>query len=196
MVLALQLRLLACPNKKPPATALTAPGCDRTWGFDMAQATDPSVVRRFMSKVALPDDPDDCWLWTAGRRRDDYGLFWIERRVPAHRVAYMLFVGPIPDGLSIDHMCFTPLCVNPRHLRAVTVKRNMENRSGPTRKSKSGIRGVRRSKRGSRWEVDVRHYGLNYYGGSFTDLHEAELAAIALRNQLFTHNDVDRRISA
>jgi hypothetical protein len=156
-----------------------------------------SALHRFMAKVALPDDPDDCWLWTAGQRDDGYGSFWMmgrDRR--AHQVAYELFVGPIPGGLLVDHTCFTPLCVNPRHLRVATNKQNLENLSGPTRRSKSGVRGVRRSKRGTRWEVDVRHHGMNHFGGSFTDLREAEAAAIALRNQLFTHNDVDRRIGA
>jgi hypothetical protein len=44
--------------------------------------------------------------------------------------------------------------------------------------------------------VDVRHHGVYYFGGSFADPASAEAAAIALRNQLFTHNDVDRRICA
>lgn len=42
----------------------------------------------------------------------------------AHRVAYRLFVGPIPDGLTIDHRCFNTRCVNPAHLEAVTQSEN------------------------------------------------------------------------
>jgi hypothetical protein len=157
-----------------------------------------SALHRFMAKVALPDDPDDCWLWTAGRHgepRADYGAFSLNGEgLLAHRVAYEWFVGPIPKGMEIDHTCFTQRCVNPRHLRVVTVKLNQENRSGPTRQSKSGIRGVSWTAANG-WVVHVKHNGANHYGGSFYDLHEAETAAIALRNQLFTHNNADRRIA-
>jgi hypothetical protein len=162
----------------------------------MHNPTDPSVVRRFMAKVALPDDPDECWLWTATSWKA-YGIVRLNyRKLFAHRLAYEMFIGPIPPGLEVDHMCHTTLCVNPRHLRAVTNKQNLENRSGATRISKSGVRGVTWKTEKSRWQVDVTHNGVNHYGGKFRDLHEAEAAAIALRNQLFTHNDADRKIGA
>ena len=80
---------------------------------------------RFWSKVDQSDGPDSCWLWVAGCSPDGYGAFGISnkgggatpwRRVRAHRFAWTLLNGPIPDGLCICHNCDTPRCVNPSHL--------------------------------------------------------------------------------
>src|SRR5690348_8642696 len=74
---------------------------------------------RFWPKV---DFSGDCWEWTASRYRNGYGQFSLYGgiKVLAHRMAYELLVGPIPDGLDIDHRCFNRGCVNPDHLEAVT----------------------------------------------------------------------------
>lgn len=78
---------------------------------------------RFWSKV---DASGDCWLWTGGKVRDGYGKFGHKgRTVQAHRFAYELVRGPIPDGLTIDHLCARPLCVNPNHLEPVTLAENV-----------------------------------------------------------------------
>lgn len=80
------------------------------------------VEARFWSKV---DKTGECWLWAAGRDKDGYGIFSIARRsLRAHRVAYELLVGPIPQGLVIDHLCRNEPCVNPEHLEPVTVREN------------------------------------------------------------------------
>lgn len=83
-----------------------------------------SLEDRFWSKVNRRG-PDECWPWTAGRNDGGYGAFAIgNRMVRAHRVAYELLVGPIPDGLQIDHVrdrgCLFRHCVNPAHLQPVT----------------------------------------------------------------------------
>lgn len=81
------------------------------------------VEERFLSKV---DRSGDCWLWTAYIDPIGYGHFSVgslkARR--AHRIAYELFVGPIPEGLVIDHLCRVRHCVNPAHLEAVTDEEN------------------------------------------------------------------------
>lgn len=63
-----------------------------------------------------------CWEWTGTRSRKGYGqIRWIDNKyAPAHRLVYTLLVGPIPDGLQIDHLCRVRHCVNPAHLEAVT----------------------------------------------------------------------------
>lgn len=101
--------------------------------------TTPSVVRRsveerFWSKVnkegSAPEHRPElgpCWLWTAGLRKG-YGQFHVKRRKqPAHRYAWNLLVGPIPEGLEPDHLCRVRACVKaianeqgPAHLEPVT----------------------------------------------------------------------------
>ena len=79
---------------------------------------------RFWEKV---DKSGDCWLWTASTSGDGYGRIgvtgkWMQL---AHRVAWELLRGPIPEGLQIDHLCRVRACVNPDHLETVTQRENI-----------------------------------------------------------------------
>lgn len=83
------------------------------------------MLSRFLSKCERPEDPTACWLWAGAKSTAGYGYIRDDpanggRAVPAHRVAYQLFVGAIPNGLELDHLCRTPGCVNPRHLEPVS----------------------------------------------------------------------------
>lgn len=80
-------------------------------------------VDRFWDKV---DVTPGCWIWQGKPNAQGYGTHTIyhQERTPAHRFAYELLVGPIPEGLVIDHLCRNPICVNPAHLEPVT---NWEN---------------------------------------------------------------------
>lgn len=69
---------------------------------------------------------DGCWRWTGTVQNVGYGTMKIFGGYAlAHRLAYELFVGPIPDGLVIDHLCRVRLCVNPAHLEPVTYQENI-----------------------------------------------------------------------
>src|ERR1035437_3014013 len=73
-----------------------------------------------------------CWLWTAAVDKDGYGLFKLSgRMVRAHRFAYEQAKGPIPHGLTLDHLCRVRCCVNPAHLEVVTVRENTLRGNGP-----------------------------------------------------------------
>lgn len=79
---------------------------------------------RFWSKVTKTDT---CWLWAAASERNGYGAIrepGTGRMLYAHRLAYEWLVGPIPEGLHIDHLCNVRRCVNPSHLEAVTQQEN------------------------------------------------------------------------
>jgi len=66
-----------------------------------------------------------CWIWTAADSGDGYGIFTINsKNRRAHRLAYELTVGPIPEGMSLDHLCRVRNCINPEHLEPVTVAEN------------------------------------------------------------------------
>lgn len=82
----------------------------------------PLDPKRFWAKV---EKTAECWVWKGARGHWLYGLIrWNGRTELAHRVSYELLVGPIPDGLVIDHLCRNTLCVRPDHLEPVT---NAEN---------------------------------------------------------------------
>lgn len=81
---------------------------------------DPRV--RFWSKIDKRG-PEECWEWTAALMGNGYALFRVsdhEPKIMAHRYAYQDVVGPIPDGLTIDHLCKNRACCNPAHMEVVT----------------------------------------------------------------------------
>lgn len=87
-----------------------------------------TTAGRFWSKVEVTDG---CWLWTGCQVQNGYGQFRFDGRTGlAHRWAYEHFVGPIPDGLDLDHLCRVRHCVNPAHLEPVTRAENLHRGKG------------------------------------------------------------------
>jgi hypothetical protein len=90
------------------------------------------LSRRFTHQVSV-GHPGGCWLWIGSRRGKGYGRTFANGHIVlAHRVAYELFVGPIPEAMVIDHLCRNPSCVNPDHLEAVTMRENTLRGVGPS----------------------------------------------------------------
>ena len=89
-----------------------------------------ALPERFWAKVDK-SGPNGCWIWTAALSRG-YGKFGINGGTKsAHRLSYESLVGPIPEGLQLDHLCRTPACVNPDHLEAVTGRVNILRSTSP-----------------------------------------------------------------
>lgn len=159
------------------------------------------LIRRFYRNINFngglaPAMDTDCWLWTGRKYGSNrpYGCFCGGERtqrgsrsaVAAHRFSYELIVGPIPDGLVVDHLCHVELCVNPAHLEPVTAFVNAQRCRGAYATNKSsGVRGVTWHKKVGKWQVQVKHRDVSHYGGLFTDLSEAKDAAIRLREEIY-----------
>jgi hypothetical protein len=128
----------------------SVPGCDRQgklirgWCGKHYQRWiahgDPQWQRpvslRFWAKVQRGSDIE-CWLWTGAVGSHGYGNFWTgQRYARAHRYAYELIRGPIPEGdgcrTVLDHRCRNTLCVNPRHLDPVSDKVNIHRGVSPS----------------------------------------------------------------
>jgi hypothetical protein len=89
------------------------------------------VIARFITRFTR--DASGCWTWTGGRSGYRYGGIVVSgRQVKAHRLSYELHVGPIPAGLTLDHLCRNTLCVNPAHLEPVTHAENVRRGMSPS----------------------------------------------------------------
>ena len=157
------------------------------------------AATRFWRKV---NKAGACWIWDGHKSDNGYGFFSLTYpgtkkaiTLRAHRYAWSLANGPIPDGIEIDHACHTTLCVNPAHLRSATRKQNSENRQGASKNSKSGVRGVIWETDKGMWRARLGHNKKQVHVGYFHDLAEADAAITARRLELYTHNVVDRSFS-
>jgi hypothetical protein len=86
-----------------------------------------TLIERLERRHVLTDD--GCWRWIGGTNGVGYGLITLtdamgRRTTGVHRVAYELFHGPIPVGMTVDHICWNPPCFNPEHLQLLTPSEN------------------------------------------------------------------------
>lgn len=85
----------------------------------------PFDLSRYMADRVDTSDEQSCWPWRLSLGSHGYGNAWDGRTVTvAHRLAWILANGAIPDGLTVDHVCHNRRCCNPSHLRLLS---NVEN---------------------------------------------------------------------
>lgn len=97
-----------------------------------------TALQRFFPKFSISTElfhnGTPCWTWTASTKKTGYGSFGWSRRsqsIHAHMAAYLLLVGPVPEGLELDHLCRRRNCVNPDHLEPVTCGENVRRGDAP-----------------------------------------------------------------
>ncbi|MGP5219476.1 HNH endonuclease signature motif containing protein [Arthrobacter rhombi] len=105
---------------------MTAPIPPTAW-----QAALPDALPRHIKRNIEPG-PGGCWLWRRSKSPDGYGWASLgDKTHQAHRLAYALIVGTIPEGLHLDHKCRVRHCVNPSHLEPVTPRENLARGDTP-----------------------------------------------------------------
>lgn len=111
------LQALNMQENKEPYVAGMGPTEPVDWVFDRA----------------MPEPNSGCWLWMQFRSKKGYGQTAgpNNQPMPAHRKVYELLRGKIPDGLTLDHLCRNPCCVNPDHLEPVTQRENTLRGTSP-----------------------------------------------------------------
>lgn len=149
------------------------------------------IEDRFWSKVDRSGGEDACWEWQGNRHVSGYGSVRHNGRVEkAHRVAYELMYGPIPEGHYVCHHCDNPPCVNPAHLFAGTPAENSQDRERkgrrePARGSRSGMSKLtefdvadilRRLQRGEKQKPIAALYGVDF-----------TLISMIKRNKIWRH---------
>lgn len=82
-----------------------------------------NLPSRLVKRIIIDDN--ECWLWCGYIDQYGYGQISVDNRsLGVHRVSYICFNGPIPEGFQVDHRCRVRRCLNPIHLEAVTVSEN------------------------------------------------------------------------
>lgn len=100
---------------------------NRRWGnpYNVKHGPNVRAETRFFQRFNK-NPITGCWDWDTPSKSDGYGTMWVDGKAEkAHRFAYELLAGPIPEGLTIDHLCRNRGCVNPKHLEPVTLLINM-----------------------------------------------------------------------
>ena len=130
----------------------------------------------------------DCLEWHGSRHRDGYGTVWVDGKShKAHRIAWRLWRGEIPDGMVVMHTCDNPPCVDIHHLRVGTQADNMRDRDAKGRHVSVKGESVNNAKL---TEADVREIRRLYATGNY---HQIDIAEIFLITQAAINHIVNRK---
>jgi hypothetical protein len=125
-----------------------------------------------------------CWEWQKCTTKEGYGRIGRNgKHKKAHRVYYEKYIGPIPEGIKLDHICHNPSCINPEHLRLANDSQNCMNKQKFRGSSK--YKGVSWNKRLSKWEAQIQLNKKKTYLGMFSSEEAAANAYDSKALELF-----------
>lgn len=118
-------------------------------------------IERFLSCLDRSGGPEACWPWLRSRKPSGYGHIGVAEGgerwdVIAHRLAYVLMVGPIPDGLDVLHSCDNPPCCNPAHLFVGTRRDNNRDKAAKGRANAPSGSGHHKARLSEAAVADIR----------------------------------------
>lgn len=151
-------------------------------------------LRHRIESGSAPVPECGCWLWLGSGDKNGYGSIGTGRRsrsAKVHRVSFIVFVGPIPNGYDVLHKCDTPCCVNPDHLMLGTAqsnlvdmvikKRSTANRGNLPYGVRKQHRRYKRPDTPDRFEAVVVQGGRTVYLGTFATIDKASVIATNAR---------------
>ena len=103
----------------------------------MLDSKQKRLIKEAQEKVrSVVGDPESCWLWPKYLKPNGYGFLRVAgKNKYVHRISYEMFVGPIPEDMTIDHLCKVRHCVNPAHMEVVTRGENALRGDSPMAKN-------------------------------------------------------------
>lgn len=95
------------------------------------------VAERFWKYIIKGENDNDCWKWTAGKKKAGYGTLRDDdgASTGAHRISYKIHFGDIPSGFHVCHRCDNPECCNPVHLWVGTPQQNIDDKINKNRQN-------------------------------------------------------------
>lgn len=138
-----------------------------------------------------------CRVWTGHLGRGGYGqITWHGQRWYAHRAAYFVERGEIPNGMQVNHICGNRACISVAHLELVTHYQNTQYLTRLTRRNTSGYRGVSFNKNEGRYKAQVVADGVSHFLGYYESAEDAARVALEGRERLHSIPEFNTRIAS
>lgn len=136
------------------------------------EGADPELVSALLARFVVAEG-DACWPWTGSTQKKGYGVFRSQR---SHRLSYLVFRGPIPEGHGVLHTCDNPPCMRPSHLFTGTKQDNVDDMVKKNRQATG-------DRHGARTHPERIHRGNDHLGSKLTEQDVIDFRLSTLSNR-------------